>query len=544
MEQNWTYKIDCRNMETNQIIDAILKDRGIKDFKSFFYPTEENIIPFEKMKNIDEAAQVVINAIDANMVFAVYYDVDLDGCSSGSIAEKWLKSHGINVVSVINNGKEHGVAHADLDILKNVDVLWIVDSIESNIESYERIIKNGIKHIVITDHHIIEKSLQKDMERTGKITLVSSAVDYENPELSGSGVTWKLCQYIDWLELDDYSDDLTDLAACGIIGDMTSVGKDSMENRYICYKGFNNRKNFAIEKISGSYGFNSQSVSYSIAPLVNAANRTNNNDLAKKVFSIEDEKEVKKIISELKQCKDIQNDEVSDLLLGIEEQAQRQINNKVMFFIVDTYNDVKGLLGNKLIEKYKRPVIIVSIKTIIDEDTGEVEKMQYTGSARAVGVENFKLIVDNTGLAETGGHENAFGIWFDFDNMEELSQKLEEELQNVEFVQNEVADILITEDQINNNLIDQIKKLNNISGKNWAPIKVMIKNVKNYEIGMMSGGKHLKLIANCGKLLYIKWNYRYDQFPGGEISVIGGLDSGFFGRTFYQQVIINNWKLE
>jgi hypothetical protein len=61
----------------------------------------------------------------------------------------------------------------------------------------------------------------------------------------------------------------------------------------------------------------------------------------------------------------------------------------------------------------------------------------------------------------------------------------------------------------------------------------------------MSGGKHLKLIADEGKLLYIKWNFSGDwkQF-NGPVSAIGTLDSGFFGRTYYRQLIMSDFRLD
>lgn len=545
LKKNWFVKRDCRGMTVGEIIDAIFKDRGIEenDIRGFLNPTDDDLIPFDKMENIDEAASVLLKAIDVNLKFCVHYDVDLDGCSAGSIATKWLEKHDITPLTIINNKKIHGVSNLNVDLLKDIDVLWIVDSIETSIEPYEKLLENGIKHIIITDHHLISKALRNDMKLTGKITLISSAVDYDNPELSGSGVTWKLCQYVDYLELDNYSNDLVDLAACGIIGDMTSVGKDSYENRYICKKGFENQKNIAIKKINGSFPFDSQAVSFGIAPLVNAANRTNENEKAMELFINNNDSDVKNIVSELKKCKEKQNSEVSYLMDDIKLQAESQMENKVMYFFISPENDVKGLIGNKLIELYQRPVMVLEEKIKVDDETGEVEKIEYNGSARGIGVDNFKKLVDDTGLAGTGGHENAFGVWFDSENFEEIKLQLELALENVEFEQNEIIDIQITQDQITKNLINQIKLVDQISGKNWPPVKILISDVNDYEIGTMSGGKHLKLIADCGKLLYIKWNYRYDRFPGGNVNVVGSLNSGFFGRTFYKQFIIDDWKI-
>lgn len=545
MQKKWNIKHDCRGMSTNEIINTILEDRGVEDINPLLYPDEECLIPFEKMHNIDRAAQVITKNIENDGSFFVHFDCDLDGISSGTIAVRWLRNHTDKVFYGINQGKEHGIANLDLELLKDIDVLWIVDSIETKMFPYEKVLAAGVKHIIITDHHLVSKSMQKQMERTCAITLVSSAVDYPNPALSGSATTWKLCSYMDWMELDDYSDDLVDLATCGLIADMVNVGTDSLENRYICSKGFNNQVNPAIKKINGSYEFNSQAVSFGIAPLVNASNRMNENEKAVELFLSEDSKKITRLVNELKSCKEYQNLEIADVMPILEEQAAKQMDKKVMFFFIETNAEVKGLIGNKLLEKYQRPVIVLSNRIEVDEETGELTRHEYFGSARAVGVKDFKKYIDDTGLVGSGGHENAFGLWFDVEVLDDFKNALEDALKDVEFVQEATVDIQISQEQITDDLIKKIKLLNKISGQGWPSVSVMVSGVTDYEVGAMSGGKHLKLIADEGKTLFIKWNFNsdWDQFDG-PISAIGSLDCGFFGRTYYKQLIMNDWRIE
>lgn len=545
MQKKWTVRNDCRGMSTNEIINTILEDRGVEDINSLLYPDEECLIPFEKMKNIDRAAKVITNNIENDGSFFVHFDTDTDGVSAGSIAVRWLKQHTDRVSYGINQGKEHGIAKLDLSLLDGIDVLWIVDSIETKMFPYERVLASGVKHIIITDHHLVSKSMQRQMERTCSITLVSSAIDYPNPALSGSATTWKLCAYMDYMELDDYSDDLVDLATCGLIADMVNVGVDSPENRYIAYKGFNNQVNPALKKINGSYEFNSQAVSFGIAPLVNASNRMNENEKAVELFLSEDSKEITKLVNNLKFCKESQNIEIAEIMPFLEEQAESQMDQKVMFFFVETNAEVKGLIGNKLLEKYQRPVIVLSNRISVNEETGEVEKHEFFGSARAVGVHSFKEYVDNTGLVGSGGHENSFGVWLDEEVLKDFQNALEDALKNVEFVQESVVDIQISVDQITSDLIKKIKMLDRISGQGWPKITVMVSDVEDYIVSSMSGGKHLKLQVDDRNLLFIKWNFTgdWDQF-NGKLSVIGGLDSGFFGRTYYDQLIMNGWKVD
>jgi single-stranded-DNA-specific exonuclease len=545
VQKKWTVKHDCRDLSTDEIIETILEDRGVADIHALLYPSDECLIPFDEMKNIDKAAKIIADTLDSDGSFFVHFDTDTDGVSAGSIAVRWLKQHTDRVYYGINQGKEHGIANINLSLLNGIDVLWIVDSIETRMFPYEKVLEAGVKQIIITDHHLVSKSMQKQMERTGAITLVSSAVDYPNPALSGSATTWKLCAYMDWLELDDYSDDLVDLASTGMIADMVNVGVDSPENRYICFKGFNNQVNPALKKINGSYEFNSQAVSFGIAPLVNASNRMNENEKAVELFLSEDSKEITRLVNDLKSCKEYQNMEIADIMPILEEQAEPQIDNKVMFFFVETNAEIKGLIGNKLLEKYQRPVIVLSNRVDVDENTGEIIKHEYFGSARAVGVKNFKEYVDNTGLVGTGGHENAHGLWFDAEVLEDFQNALEYALKDVEFVQEATVDIQINQEQITDDLIKKIKMLNKISGQGWPSVSVMVSGITDYEVGNMSGGKHLKLIADDGKLLFIKWNFTGDwgQFDGS-VSAIGSLDSGFFGRTYYRQLIMNDWVVD
>ena len=545
MEKKWVVKHDCRGMETGEIIDTILEDRGVEDITALLYPNDECLIPFEKMKNIDRAAKIIARNIENDGGFFVHFDTDTDGVSAGSIAVRWLRNHTDKVYYGINQGKEHGVANFDLSLLKDVDVLWIVDSIETKMFPYEQILANWDGQIIITDHHLVSKAMQKQMERTGQITLVSSAVDYPNPALSGSATTWKLCAYMDWLELDDYSEDLVDLCATGLIADMVDVGVDSPENRYLCYKGFCNQVNPALKKINGSYEFNSQAVSFGIAPLVNASNRMNENEKAVELFLSEESKEIARLVNDLKSCKEYQNLEIADVMPILEEQAESQMDKKVMFFFVETNAEVKGLIGNKLLEKYQRPVIVLSNRIEIDEETGEATRHEYFGSSRAVGVADFKKYVDDTGMVGSGGHENAFGLWFDSEVLEDFQNALEDALKDVVFVQETTVDIQIDQDQITDDLIRQLKMLNKISGQGWPQITVMVSGIDNYNVGAMSNMKHLKLIADDGKLLYIKWNFNgdWEQFDG-PVNAIGTLDCGFFGRTYYRQLIMNDFIVD
>ena len=522
MKKIWNIQADGRNLDNSEIISTIFECRGIDDIDHFLRPNEEDLIPYEKLHNIDKAYNIISNGIDNNKSFWIIADVDVDGCTAGAIIYRYLYNFTHDIGISINQGKEHGIN--DFDV-KNctADIVIIVDSINEN-ECYQKFI-NVNKQVIVLDHHIIPDNFRTD------VILVSSANNYENPELSGAGVVWKFCKYFDYMTLNDYAENLVDLATCGLIADMVNV--TSIENRYICSEGFKNIHNKGIQKVNGSYKFDSQSVSFGLAPIVNAAQRMNLNEQALQLFLTDDENEIKTIIKTLKNAKEEQNEIVSSLMQDIIEQAESQIDNKVMFFIVETDASVSGLLGNKLISMYQRPVIVLK-----ETEDG------YAGSARGYGIEDFKSIIDTTELAWTGGHENACGISIRYNDFKQFKTEINKILADFEFEICQNADIQLDLLQITNELIDSFKTINLISGTGFKPLTVMVEGIVDYSVGSMSNGKHLKIIADDVTL--IKWNFSgdWDEFDGRPLSVIGGLNSSYFGRKFTKQIIIDDYNFK
>lgn len=531
MKKEWNIKIDGRDMDPLEIIDALMESRGIKDYESFLTPHEDSMIPFEEMSGLEAGCEIVLDTIENGGRFVVFFDVDTDGNTAGTIMTRYLRNFTTKVDTYINEGKKHGAEDFPLELLDNNTTLIIVDSLNNDPEVYRRILSTGCQ-LIVCDHHMIEQRL-KDAQL--RFCLISSANNYPNPALSGAGVVFKFCQYIDEVTWNDYADELWDLAAAGIIADMCDISEQSAENRYICYKGFQNQNNLAISKINGSFGFDAKAVSFGIAPLVNAACRMNKNEKAMRLFLSDDTKEVASLIRELKKCKENQNDAVAEQMEGLIEQGDSQLAQKCMYFFIDTDADVAGLIGNKLLEKYQRPLFIL-------RECGTT----YQGSMRAVGVENFAQIVNDTGIGSCMGHELAAGAFIPISQFEEFKIKIEEALKDIEFVQSFDVDIQLDAEQITDDLIRQIKLINKISGSGFAPITVMIGEVSGYEIGSMSDGKHLKITTP--NVTFIKWNFNgWDDMwdsEDKEFYGVGQLDSGFFGRTYYRQLILNDFKFE
>lgn len=539
MKKTLKAKIDGREMEDNlEIIDAILEERGIEDLDSFLHPTEDDLVPFKKMKGLNEAYQMIDDAITMGERFLIHEDIDADGADGGTILTKYLQARGADVVTVMNQGKKHGVAELDLSLLNDIDVMIIVDSIDNDPEVYRKILETNTK-LCVVDHHLISSEL---LEANLPFVLVSSANDYPNNELSGAGCALKLVQYCDYMNLENYVEDLGLwlYAAIGICADMCSM--KSPENRYIVYKGLSYYNHPLVKKMVGNYLFDSTSIAFSIAPLVNAAMRTNNNETAKRLFLTDNEDEINELVNQMKSYKEFQNTIVDDLMEDLMVQAESQMDKKCMFFMLPDEIDaeVSGLLANKMMSIVQRPLCV--LRNIIETDeNGEVVKHEVSGSMRACGVTSFKEYIEQTGYGWVAGHENAAGVGFDINEFEGFKVAIEDALKDVEFSTTVIADIELSPSQINDNLVKQLSALSRISGKDFSAIKVLVRT-DNYEVSTFSTKKHLKVIDKSG-LLIVKWNcmdwrtMKNDK----ELVAVGTLSTPKYGKVKYIQLTVDEY---
>lgn len=530
------YKIinDCRGLYEEEILQKIMKSRGIDDYYAFVYPSEDNFIDYDELPNINKAYNEVLDALINRKKIAVLFDTDTDGISSGTIITRYLRRFGGEVTPFINSGKAHGLIRTEnyYAKLKDFNLLIIVDSLNSTVDEYRELSDSGVK-IVVLDHHNVNPEIPYDKY----ITLVTSQTTYPNKELCGAGVTWKFCKYFDYLQSADFADDLVDLAACGELADVMSMM--NMENRYIVAKGLRNLQNLAMKKIVGSYEFNSTAVLFSVAPLVNATNRLNHNEDIMNAFLSDDNKEVLKYMRSVKKCKKDQDEMVDALMTEAEKQCDAQVDDgrHVLFAILDT-EGLSGLIAMKITSKYGRPAFVIGLNG----------KRKLAGSLRTGENMDLSKLVNDSGLAEAVGHPQAAGFTIPVDNLDKFVDYMETQLQDMVIDDSVVADVLINPEDLTFKLEDLVHELDYISGKDFKAIKFLVKNIKDYTVSTMKDGKHLKISTNG--LDVIKWNSTYDvaEFEDAElfdtpITAFGTVSMGGF-KDVKLQLIADDIEIE
>lgn len=253
---------------------------------------------------------------------------------------------------------------------------------------------------------------------------------YPNTQLSGAGITWQFCRYLDKIYNVSYADNYLDLVALGLDGDMMSLR--SLETRRLISKGLEpdriinpfiyemwQKNKFKLGDTPTAWGF-----TFYVVPFVNAVTRSGtleekelifNSMLKFKAFQqIPSNKrghkigEMERLVDQaVRTCTNVKNRQgrAEDAGLELVEHLIKDNNmmeHKVLLFLLEPGQiqpEIRGLIANKLMAKYQRPCCMLT-KTQdweVDEKTFKktLVKTSYQGSARGcdmVGVTEFKDI--------------------------------------------------------------------------------------------------------------------------------------------------------
>lgn len=481
-------------------VKNLLKERGVEDVDEYINPTKSYLNNPKKLNNIEKGTELYLNVIKHNGNILIVVDSDCDGFTSSAIIYQYTKkiAPGTNISYILHEGKQHGLQdHIDkiLDEEEVYDLIILPDS-SSNDFKYHEQLKNIHIPVLVLDHHLT------DVELSDNAIIINNQLsnDYPNKELTGAGVTYQFCRYIDSILGIDYSDYFIDLAALGIIGDMGSVLE--IENRYIIKKGLEKIYNFFFQTLidKQSYSMNNEvnatTVAFYIVPLINAMIRVGTMEEKKRLFEafIDGEKKVPSnkrgakgteellAIESARECtnaKNRQNKIKENAVDSLEVKIYKNglNDNQILFVRLDDDDDfpseLNGLIAMQLASKFKKPTIVARLN----------EEGFVRGSARGLNeseLSDFKAFLSDSGFFEyTLGHANAFGCSIPNKNLFDFHSYANEKLKNIDFKEN-VYDVNFVCSAINKNLPDiiyDIGKNSELWGQHNLEPRIYIKDI-------------------------------------------------------------------
>lgn len=212
--------------------------------------------------------------------------------------------------------------------------------------------------------------------------------------------------------------------------------------------------------------------------------------------------------------------------------------------------NLTGLVANVLMDKYKRPTLILN-------QTEKDGEFWWEGSGRGYGIDDFKKVLENCGLSSFGGyaegHKNAFGAGISRKTSEEFFQKVNEYLADVDFSLSYNVDFIWKDtDNLSENILE-IALYDNIWGKEVEEPYIAIENIKitSDNIYLMSPDKNptLKITlpngVSCIKFKSSKEEYENLKPDTGcnIINLVGRCERNEWNGNINAQIIINDYEI-
>ena len=433
--------------ENTPMLNRVLINRGvpINELRHYMNTTDRDINDFLFLGEDDlkQAAVHLCNTIQEDKSCLIIVDADCDGYTSSAILinylHHWVPSWTERKLKwFLHSGKQHGLSDCIQEALC-YDLIICPDSSSNDYDYHQRLSDAGIPVIVLDHHEAPEKSKYA--------TIINNQLsDYPNKDLSGAGVAWQFCRYLDHMLEDNYANELLDLNALGNCGDMMSML--SIETKHLINKGFltENIKNPFIYHMAQKNAFKlgneitPMGAAFYIVPFVNAMVRSGTQEEKDILFramlnhkAFEKTAEIKynkptgkeitvaeRAISVCEAVKRRQTKIETDTMEFIEKKIKENnmMEHKVLLFLLEpgqVDRNVAGLVANKIMAKYQRPCCIL---TRVDNEG----ILSFQGSARGcdkVGITEFKDICAATGYTMyEAGHQGAFGLGILEDNIE------------------------------------------------------------------------------------------------------------------------------
>ena len=587
------YKLIKPINENYSALEQVLTNRGIpkEKIKNYLMTTDDVINSYNLLgeEALKEAAMKIAKCVRAEANALVIVDSDCDGFTSSAVLinylydlfPAWVENH---LTWFMHEGKQHGLSDLSLEpeSVGLYKLIIIPDASSNDYKYHEALHEQGI-NIVVLDHHEAERI-------SPYATIINNQLsDYPNKEMSGVGIVWQFCKYMDGLMGVNYADNYLDLVALGMDADMMSL--TSFETKHLINKGFQEDyvKNPFFSAICDKHSFsmkgqiNPMSVAFYVAPYVNAIVRSGTMQEKETVFQsmlkfkafeqIPSNKrghrpgemeqlylQAMRTVTNVKNRQTRAQDAGMAYLEGLIEE-RNLLENKVLLFLLEPGKidkNIAGLIANKMMAKYQRPCCILTrVEEEIEWEEQIIQKISYQGSARGcdkAGVSNFKDICEQTNCAMFAeGHQGAFGLGISAEDVLLFVERTNEILKDISDEAIYYVDYIYGNTNVKPEHIEDIARYPELWGKDMDEPFIAIKGLKITKdmIILMSPDKSPTIkITLPNKLTIIKFNSSEEEFDSLfsetgyiEVDIIGKCGINERGYRPTPQIYVEDYKI-
>ncbi len=319
------------------------------------------------------------------------------------------------------------------------------------------------------------------------------------------------------------------------------------ENRVIAKLGLlliEQTKNLGLKSILMSSGYkkiDSSTISFGVAPRINACGRIGDANKALDLLLSKDINEINTLTQQLNNYntkrQEIEKTIFKDALKQIEDKHLEQ-NRTIVVSGKDWHHGVIGIVSSKITEIYFKPSILLCSENEI-----------LKGSGRSIpGFDLYNTLQKcESKIEKFGGHAMAIGITLKKENIKDFSEEFEKiaEKEHIEEILPIIPiDTKIDLENVNKEMVDSLKQLEPFGEANKRPI-FLFKNLKIDSIRTLSEGKHLKITLKSNNTIidaigFNLGNLAEEYRLGEKIDVVGSLEINSYGGMENLQINIKD----
>ncbi len=495
----------AKELQIHRIVSRILTSRRILtpgDANRYLNPSLNNLYNPLLMKDMQKGVQRLVRAINDREKVVVYGDYDADGVTSVAVLLKFLLDidHAVTYYIPDRIKEGYGLNGPAIDRMK-ADGVTLLITVDCGISDHEQILyarSCGIDTIIL-DHHEVPQNLP---DAVAVINQHRKDCNFPFKDLAAVGIVFNfLIALRGRLRKDGFWEnrkypnlkEYLDLVALGTIGDICPLVD---ENRIFAKIGLDlitECKRVGLRALKEICGVENQVIdsgkaSFCLIPRINAAGRVASANEAVRLLLTEDIEEARLIAQNLEMCNRKRQTMERNILNEILEEIERTIDpekvRSLVFASEKWHPGVIGIVASKLVDRYYRPTILISLKDGIGKGSGRsvAEFNIYEGLKKCDSL-----------LLSYGGHRYAAGISIKEEDIKEFSGMLEDviskEIDASDFVSQTNIDAICSLSEITHELVSQIGRLAPFGSGNPEPV-LCVRNI-NVTSQSVVGNNHL-----------------------------------------------------
>jgi single-stranded-DNA-specific exonuclease len=481
----------------SEIAAEILVRRGYDDpatANAFLEGALSGHDPF-LLGDMSSACEALEAAISGGERICVHGDYDVDGICATVLALLILRELGADADWHLPSRFEegYGVSRETLSRLARdgTGLVLTVDCGITAVDEVDEARRQGLQ-VVVTDHHRPGGDLPDcPVVRT-------RPSDYPFPELSGTGVVYKLGQALlgpDSPVLERH----LDLVALATIADVVPLLD---ENRGLAIAGLRalaRTQKPGLQALMRSAGvdpaaIDSGAVGFRLAPRINAAGRLGHPRSALELLLTDDPARAKSLAGELEELnreRQIVEDRIlREAVAQLEEWPEEQARRRGYVLASEEWHEgVIGIVASRLVERYHRPVVLIA---------GGAE--EWKGSGRSIPVFDLHAALGACAehLERFGGHRAAAGLSIRPENLDAFAAAFanaadavlgEEDLRPVT-----VVDAVVPPEKLTLGLSEELSRFAPF-GLGNPNVTLLLPRCELAQLAVVGEGKHLRFRA-------------------------------------------------